>query len=78
MSSAPLRYRGVPYDTASHELPSEQPVEHTYRGTHYLAPLRHHASAPDPELELHYRGSVYHHRAAEAARQVAGEDDGDG
>jgi hypothetical protein len=73
MATTPLRYRGVPYEAGHHELPSEQPVDHTYRGTHYQAPLRHEVRPPDPEVELHYRGSVYHHRASEAARQVAGE-----
>lgn len=65
-----LLYRGVAYDNSRHEQPSIQPVEHTYRGHHFEAPLRHEAAQPDTEVELHYRGHVYHHRAAEAAQQV--------
>lgn len=66
-----LRYRGVAYDANQHEHPSPQPVEHVYRGRHFEAPLKHEAAEVDPALELHYRGHVYHHRAAEAAQQVA-------
>lgn len=71
MTTAKLRYRGVAYDASQHEHPSAQPVDHIYRGQHYEAPLKHEAAPADPELALHYRGHVYHHRAAEAARQVA-------
>lgn len=65
-----LRYRGVAYDTASHDQPSAVPVDHVYRGHHYVASLLHESSDQDPEVELHYRGHIYHHRSAEAARQV--------
>ena len=65
-----LQYRGVSYDNAQHEQPSTTPVDHAYRGQHYSAALRHEAADVDTDAELHYRGSVYHHRAAEAARQV--------
>ena len=71
MTAAKLRYRGVAYDASRHEHPSDQPVDHVYRGQHYEAPLRHEPAQVDPELELHYRGHVYHHRAEDAARQVA-------
>ena len=65
-----LQYRGVSYDTTTHQQPSAEPVDHAYRGQHYDAPLRHEAAAVDPALELHYRGHVYHHRQQEAAAQV--------
>jgi hypothetical protein len=45
-------------------------VDHAYRGQHYSAPLRHEAADADTSTELHYRGQVYHHRAAEAASAV--------
>ncbi len=65
-----LQYRGVSYDNASHEQPSSQPVEHSYRGQHFEAPLRHEAADVDADVELQYRGHAYHHRQAEAAREV--------
>jgi hypothetical protein len=65
-----LQYRGVSYDSSRHEQPSEQPVDHAYRGQHYSAPLRHEAADVDTSTELHYRGHVYQHRAAEAANAV--------
>jgi hypothetical protein len=46
-------------------------VAHVYRGQHYSAALNHQPAPVDPDLELHYRGQLYHHRCAEAARQVA-------
>ena len=58
-------YRGIQYDPSKHEQASRAKVDHTYRGLHYEAPLRHDAAAPDPRVELHYRGSVYHHRRQE-------------
>ena len=67
-----LQYRGISYDNASHQQPSAEPVDHAYRGQHYDAPLRHEAAPVNTEVELHYRGSVYHHRQAEAAQQVNG------
>ncbi|MCP9816928.1 DUF4278 domain-containing protein [Synechococcus sp. GreenBA-s] len=73
MSTTTLRYRGVAYDPAARQHPqaaSAQPVDHVYRGHHYSASLQHAAQAVDPALELHYRGSVYHHRLAEAAAAV--------
>lgn len=73
MTATRLQYRGVPYDPRQHEQPSDEPVEHVYRGQHFAAPLRHAASPLDPSVELHYRGHVYHHRVEEAARQVAGQ-----
>lgn len=65
-----LHYRGVSYDPASHDHPSSAPVEHVYRGRHYQAPLNHEEAPVDSSIELHYRGHVYHHRAAQAADQV--------
>ncbi|MBD2422470.1 DUF4278 domain-containing protein [Cyanobium sp. FACHB-13342] len=71
MGTTKLLYRGVAYDASQHEHPSAEPVEHVYRGQHYAAALKHEPAPVDPGLELHYRGHVYHHRSAEAARQVA-------
>ena len=65
-----LQYRGVVYDNATHEHPSSAPVEHVYRGQHFDAPLNHEAADVDVDVELHYRGHLYHHRAAEAAAAV--------
>jgi hypothetical protein len=65
-----LQYRGVSYDNATHEQLSSTPVEHTYRGQHFEAPLSHDPAPVDPAQELHYRGHVYHHQAAVAAEQV--------
>lgn len=71
MSTTKLHYRGVAYDANQHEHPSAQPVDHIYRGQHYEAPLKHEPAAVDCELEFHYRGHVYRHRAEVASRQVA-------
>jgi hypothetical protein len=65
-----LRYRGVSYDPAQHEQPPTQPVDHVYRGRHFDASLRHESAPANTEAELHYRGTVYHHRQDQAARQV--------
>ena len=65
-----LRYRGVSYDPTQHEKLSDTPVEHSYRGRHFDAAARHEAALANTEAELHYRGTVYHHRQAEAAQQV--------
>ena len=65
-----LQYRGVSYDNATHEQPSPQPVDHAYRGQRYETPLRHEAAPVDTDVELQYRGHAYHHRQAEAAKQV--------
>ena len=65
-----LQYRGVSYDTASHEQPAAIPVEHAYRGQHFEAPLRHEAAAVDVSVDLQYRGHHYNHRQADAAAQV--------
>jgi hypothetical protein len=67
MATSKLRYRGIPYDASQHEHPSSEAVEHTYRGRHYVAPLKHEPAPVDPSLELHYRGAVYHHSAEQAA-----------
>jgi hypothetical protein len=71
MSTAKFCYRGVAYSPAQHESRPPEPVEHVYRGQRYMAPLRHAEVQADPELELHYRGSVYHHRVAEAAAELS-------
>ncbi len=65
-----LQYRGVAYDNASHEQLPTTPVEHTYRGQHFEAPLSHDAAPVDTDVELQYRGHHYHHQAAQAAAQV--------
>ena len=39
-------------------------------GRHFDAATRHEAAPANTEAELHYRGTVYHHNQAEAARQV--------
>ena len=66
-----LRYRGVSYDPAQHERLSDTPVEHAYRGHHFEAATRHEPATTTADAELHYRGTVYHQRQAEAARQAA-------
>jgi len=58
-----LLYRGVSYDNSRHQQRPDAPVEHIYRGYHYNAPLRHQPAPVDPDLELHYRGHIYHHHA---------------
>lgn len=59
-----LRYRGLTYDKASHGKPSTLPVEHTYRGRHYRAPLLHQAVTAGNKADLCYRGLHYvSHRA---------------
>jgi hypothetical protein len=63
-------YRGVTYDASQHEQPGSEAVDHTYRGQHYDAPLRHDVAEPDTSAELHYRGSTYKHRQEEAHQQV--------
>ena len=63
MSTAKLRYRGIPYNEGQHEHPSTKPVEHTYRGHRFVTPLCHPPSDVDPSVELQYRGIAYHHSA---------------
>jgi hypothetical protein len=70
MSKTNLVYRGVHYDATHHETPAPQPVEHVYRGVHYREPLRHEPAPIDETVDLHYRGHVYHHRQAEATREL--------
>ena len=52
-----LQFHGVAYDSARHEQPSGNPVQHTYRGQRFDAPLRHDA-APVQPTKLSYRGQV--------------------
>lgn len=68
--TTPLRYRGVSYDPSQHERLSDVPVDHAYRGRHYDAATRHQAATAHTGAELHYRGTVYHHRSDEAASQA--------
>ncbi len=63
-------YRGVAYAPGQHEQADTTSVSHTYRGLHYDAPLHHEAATQNPTVELHYRGSVYHHRQTAAQRQI--------
>ena len=65
-----LQYRGVSYSNDNREQVSNQAVDHSYRGQHYSAPLRHEAAPVYTQVELQYRGHVYQHRQAEAANQV--------
>ncbi len=67
MTTTERTYRGVTYKPNEHERASRAYVEHIYRGKRYEAPLRHEAAQIDESTELHYRGSVYHHRQEEAA-----------
>lgn len=57
-----LLYRGISYDNARHELPSDAPVQHAYRGLHFDRALRHEPAAVDLVREFRYRGSSYHHQ----------------
>ena len=66
-----LRYRGINYDPSRHEKLSDRPVQHTYRGRHFDAAIRHEAAPVNTETELHYRGSAYRHHQAKAAAPVA-------
>ena len=70
MTTTKLQYRGVAYDATQHEHPSQQPVEHVYRGQHFDAPLGHEPADVNTEVELQYRGATYHHRVKEASDQV--------
>ena len=70
MTTQQRTYRGVSYAPSQHEPVSDAQVEHTYRGLHYSASLRHEAVAPDATVELHYRGSTYHHRQQECREQL--------
>ncbi len=65
-----LQYRGISYETASHEQPAATPVQHAYRGQHFEASLRHEAASVDASVDLLYRGHHYRHRQAEAAAEV--------
>ena len=54
-----LRYRGLSYGKDSHQQPSSRPVEHTYRGRQYVAPLLHEVAPSDKKADLCYRGHHY-------------------
>tara|TARA_E500000178_G_scaffold74640_1_gene72435 strand:+ start:13779 stop:13994 length:216 start_codon:yes stop_codon:yes gene_type:complete len=65
-----LQFLGVSYDPTHREQPDTTPVEHTYRGQQFAAPLRHEAAATTQTKTLYYRGRAYQRRVAEAAAQV--------
>jgi hypothetical protein len=60
MALSSLCYRGLPYDHSRFKAPSDVPVEHVYRGQHYVAPLRHEPSEIDEARDLIYRGTHHH------------------
>ena len=70
MSTQRCTYRGVSYAPRQLDQAGGAPVDHTYRGLHYSAPLHQEGTVHDETVELHYRGSVYRHRQQEAQRQV--------
>lgn len=70
MTTKERTYRGISYKPTAHEHASSSFVEHVYRGKRYQAPLNHEAVKPDENIELHYRGSVYHHRKLEASSSI--------
>jgi hypothetical protein len=65
-----LQFLGVSYDSSRREQPTATPVEHTYRGQQFEAPLRHEESPKSEVKTLYYRGRAYQRRVAEAAAQV--------
>ncbi len=67
MTTAFRTYRGATYRPTKHEQASSSYVEHVYRGKKYQAPLNHEAAPINESVELHYRGSVYHHRQKDAS-----------
>ena len=67
---ANLQFRGVSYDSSSHEQLSSSPVEHTYRGQHFSAPLRREQVAGSATQTLYYRGQAYQRRVATAAAEL--------
>jgi hypothetical protein len=62
-----LQFLGVSYDPTLREQPSNSPVEHTYRGQRFTAPLRHEQTSSADTTTLYYRGQAYQRRAAAAA-----------
>ena len=67
---ANLQFRGVSYDSSSHEQLSSSPVEHTYRGQRFLAPLRHEQVVSPRTMTLLYRGHAYQRRVTSAASEL--------
>lgn len=67
MTTAERTYRGVNYSPNQHERVSSTFVEHVYRGKRYEAPLKHEPTAPNQNVELNYRGTVYNHRQKAAS-----------
>ena len=70
MTTQQRTYRGVSYAPRQLDQAGGAPVDHTYRGLHYSAPLHQEGTVPNETVELHYRGSVYRPRQQEAQRQV--------
>ena len=70
MFVAQRTYRGINYNPDEHETASRSWVEHVYRGKRYQAPLKHDPAENNPNIELHYRGSVYHHRKETAQNSI--------
>jgi hypothetical protein len=64
-----LRYRGLVYDKASHEPASSRPVDHIYRGHHYLAPLLHESAPVNTRAHLIYRGHSYQSHSGQPSGQ---------
>ena len=67
---ANLQFRGVSYDSSSHEQLSSSPVEHTYRGQRFIAPLRHEQVVSPSTMTLLYRGHAYQRRVINAASEL--------
>lgn len=68
-----LKYRGVDYSTASRDVPSDQPLDHVYRGVHFNSAARHQPDAPaDEPVRLSYRGATYETRCAHLAAHPGG------
>ncbi len=70
MTTQQRTYRGVTYSPAEHEEASSALFEHVYRGNRYESPLKHEAQPVNESVELHYRGSIYHHRQDAVARSM--------
>lgn len=66
-----LKYRGVDYNTAQRDVPSDQPVDHVYRGVHFNSAARHQPDArTDRPVRLSYRGATYETRCAQSAAHL--------
>ena len=65
-----LQFLGASHDPSQREQPSTSPVEHTYRGQHFSAPLRREQVAGSATKTLYYRGQAYQRRVATAAAEL--------